>query len=287
MPAMTVLIGNMGDTVVRVVQETTDWMGRWTFLPEYREKAADEKEWNWVEVKNDQASSESDGIKAQSDQAFTSPTPSLSRGQMLPVREHTDISFEPSPGKDQETPAAPQVESPLEQGDEQKTALNDPYAFRKPQQSEAERSVHNQSQVQAEAALLAREISKLAKDVCQHPPKKYGWEELVTWLEMLGDEGVVNEGAMELATEVSMNLPEAAADQNTQVEQPYVHKHHHRQHSHPNAQFNRDDQIGEAGDGLQWHWTWLDDKGPLFSQQTEAEWILSKLCSRLEKLMNN
>ena len=284
MPAMTVLIGNMGDTVVQVVQETTDWMGRWTFLPEYREKAGDGKEWNWVDVKNDQASSESDGIKAQSDQAGTSPTPSLSRGQILPVHEHTDISFEPSSGEDQEASAAPQLESPLEQGDEQKTTLNDPYAFQKPQQSEAERSVqHNQSQVQAEAALLAREISKLAKDVCQHPPKKYGWEELVTWLEMLGDEGVVNEGAMELAEEASINLPEAAADQ---VEQPYGQHHHHRHHSHPNAQeFNRHDRIGDVG--LQWHWTWLDDKGPLFSQQTEAEWILSKLCSRLEKLMNN
>ena len=32
-------------------------------------------------------------------------------------------------------------------------------------------------------------------------------------------------------------------------------------------------------------WLWLADDGPLFSRVTETEWVLSKLCARLEKVL--
>jgi potassium channel subfamily K len=32
-------------------------------------------------------------------------------------------------------------------------------------------------------------------------------------------------------------------------------------------------------------WTWLADSGPLFSGVTETEWVLGKLCRRLETVL--
>jgi hypothetical protein len=36
-----------------------------------------------------------------------------------------------------------------------------------------------------------------------------------------------------------------------------------------------------------WRWTWLSDEGPLFSQKTETEWIMERLCFRLEEVMED
>src|SRR5262249_54338080 len=44
--------------------------------------------------------------------------------------------------------------------------------------------------------------------------------------------------------------------------------------------------IGEANvPGEKESNVWLDDDGPLFSGQSETEWILSKLCERLEQVL--
>lgn len=34
-----------------------------------------------------------------------------------------------------------------------------------------------------------------------------------------------------------------------------------------------------------WGWNWLDDYGPLFSSETETQWVLNKLCTLLEKVV--
>ncbi|KAF8815146.1 voltage-gated potassium channel [Phlegmacium glaucopus] len=286
-PAMTVLIGNLGNTVVRVVQEVTDWMGRRTVLPEYREEGSKRKDRKRGEVKNDQASVELDTIRERPsalDPGLVSPEPSFSPGRTLPVPNYADLPFASSSGERQEASPAPQVELSVESRDERKP---DPDAHKTPQKSEGKHSGHNLSQVRSEAALLAREITKLAKDVWNQPPKKYAWEEWVNFLKMLGDEG---RKVLEPDKEVSTNLPENSVNQGTQVERLHdddggQHNHHRRYYSHLNAQFKK--RHGIRTDGDEWHWTWLDDKGPLFSQQTETEWILSRLCSRLEHLMKD
>jgi potassium channel subfamily K, other eukaryote len=245
-PTMTVLIGNMGDTVVRAVQEMTDWTGKKTrVLPEYR-----------VE---DQLSSDSDSTRQSPTPA--SAAPSVSADQ---THNYLGLSSVSSPaGEGQEGPAVSPLASSFDE--EEKPHAS---ARQKSLQSKRESSA-SRVQARAEAALLAREISKLAKDVCEQPPKKYRWEEWVIWLNIL------KEMELEKKIQVSMNLPETNL-----VEQAHQNKPYRRYHSQPSPYLKRKDGFG-------WDWTWLHDRGPLFSPQTEAEWILSKLCSRLEHLMSN
>lgn len=282
MPTMTVLIGNMGDTVVRTVREATDWTGRKTrVLPEYIQESLEKKESNSEEEKKGQASSTSSRTR---ECPLASPPPSFSASRTSPMR-NLDPSLTSPSGDGQEVPAASQfqVESPLKTRDEEQHA-SDPSQER--QQSKRESSGHSPSRVHAEAILLAREISKLAKDVCQQPPKKYGWEEWVNWLKVLGDEAWVAGGAKGEGPEASMNPPDTSAnlDPHHHPVDPQRHpdKHHRRYQSQPNPL-----RTDADSDGTSWNWTWLDDKGPLFSPETETEWILSRLCSRLEHLMND
>lgn len=78
---------------------------------------------------------------------------------------------------------------------------------------------------EADAAALAREISRVGKDVGSESPKKYPWKTWEKWLRMLG-------------------ISEDEAE-----------------------------------------WSWLGDGGPLMSTKTEAEWILEKLCERLQVVL--
>ena len=284
MPTMTVLIGNMGETVVRTVREATDWTGRKTrVLPEYQHER--KKERTTEEEKKDQVSSDSSRTR---ERPLASPEPSFSAGRTSPRRSYVGPSLITPSGEGPETPVASQlrVESPLETQDEEQHASTS----QRPQQSKGESSDRSPSQVQAEAILLAREISKLAKDACQQPPKKYKWEEWVNWLKVLGDEAWVAGGIkeMELEIEASMNLPETSTNLDPHRDHHHVvdhqrhpNKHHRRYRSQPNPYPKMD--ANEAD----WNWTWLDDRGPLFSPETETEWILSRLCSRLEHLMND
>lgn len=37
----------------------------------------------------------------------------------------------------------------------------------------------------------------------------------------------------------------------------------------------------------EWTWSWLGDDGPLFSTVNETEWILGRLCNRLERVLQH
>ena len=296
MPTMTVLIGNMGDTVVRTVREATDWTGRKTrVLPEFQHEILKKKETKPGDVEKEKDQASSDSSRSREYPLASPARPSFSAGRTSPMRNQGGPSLISPSGESREAPVASQllVESPLETRDEEQVQqhASDASTSQKPQQSKGESSGRSPSEVQAEAMLLAREISKLAKDVCQQPPKKYKWEEWVNWLKVLGDDAWVAGGLkrMELekieASSTGMNLPETSTNldphQHHANHQRHPKKHHRRYHSQPNPNPTMD-----ADGGNDWNWTWLDDRGPLFSPETETEWILSRLCSRLEHLMS-
>ncbi|KAG6857127.1 hypothetical protein H0H87_009259 [Tephrocybe sp. NHM501043] len=85
---------------------------------------------------------------------------------------------------------------------------------------------------------IAREVSRLARDVGAMPGVQYEWSDWVEWLDMLDMQCILRPGD-------ERSQPENVAQE----------------------------------------WTWLADDGPLFSCVSETEWILGKLCSRLELVL--
>lgn len=95
------------------------------------------------------------------------------------------------------------------------------------------------------AAQLAKEIRLVSKDLGSQPPRKYGWEDWKRWVKLLGS------GPKGLDGLRSATAHSDSADKS---------KFHHR-------------------------WIWLGDEGPLFSGESESNWILAKLCDRLEQVL--
>ncbi|KAJ3850926.1 hypothetical protein EV368DRAFT_44245 [Lentinula lateritia] len=112
------------------------------------------------------------------------------------------------------------------------------------------------------AARLAREIKLVSQDLGKQPPKEYEWEDWKRWMRLLSvsneDDG--RNGRSGLSGLKSLKSPTRSMGT--------------RSPSHSDA---------SRSNG----WIWLGDDGPLFSQESEAEWILGKLCDRLEQVLMN
>lgn len=157
------------------------------------------------------------------------------------------------------------------------------------------------------AARIAKEISVLARDLGQKPPKKYTWEEWSKWLDMLGEKEDVNEAqsaslgsdssaqAMSPAAPVLIATPLQAQfpdDKAHAHEDPAQDEAQHESARATSLQSTVQSAVRAASPTTDaenpekdWHWTWLSDHGPLFSHLTETEWIIEKLCFRLEEVI--
>ncbi|KAJ7203755.1 hypothetical protein GGX14DRAFT_647845 [Mycena pura] len=95
-------------------------------------------------------------------------------------------------------------------------------------------------------AQLAREVSRLAREVGSKPAVEFGWEDMERWLELIG---------------ARTDTQEQGADAGG-----------------PSLRHARSgERRGE--------WTWLGKEGPLLSGLSEAQWVLQKLCDRLEEVL--
>ncbi|KAJ3763343.1 hypothetical protein EV360DRAFT_33765 [Lentinula raphanica] len=95
------------------------------------------------------------------------------------------------------------------------------------------------------AARLAREIRFVSKDLGKQPPKEYEWEDWKRWMELLNESNSNHESGLDGLKSVR------------------------DEEEHPSRQ----------------EWIWLGDEGPLFSNESEAKWILGKLCDALERVL--
>lgn len=302
-PAMTVLISNMGDTVVGWVQDVTVWASSWTILPErpavmarrtvrrqkhkiQRSKPGSRKE------SGDVVSPPLKALSRGSEGASTSYPPLQSLGNSgnhLPHPFHSDClptQNEPYP----ETPALDN-EIALEQDIERIG-------------NTAEHFEEEEGRRDSLAARLAREISILAKDLGLKSPKKYDWEDWVRWLDMLGEmnnhdgdtkepekanaevsenaeghlagDGVVGASVPKLGERMGSEDARHSAWEAVDTQEIVVAQPHSDVTGIPFVSPNVDDE---------WRWTWLGDHGPLFSRLTETEWIIERLCFRLEEVI--
>ncbi|KAF8988198.1 hypothetical protein BDQ17DRAFT_1374260 [Cyathus striatus] len=103
--------------------------------------------------------------------------------------------------------------------------------------------------VQAERLLyMAREIRNVSRDIDN--PRQYEWDEWVRWLELL-------------------------------CEDPRGGKKHQKYQQEVEGDMERETDVEEK-----WiKWSWLSGDGPLMSTEGETQWVLGKLCERLEEVL--
>jgi potassium channel subfamily K len=155
-----------------------------------------------------------------------------------------------------------------------------------------EQTPEEQQQEEEELALsirLTREIPRVAKDASQMPPVRYTWDEWLNWLKMFDEAretlGVVTPALARRIPPIR-RLAELGHEQNFEWardqgngEDAGAAGDHPEEHVSP-----REAEADTASAVEAWQWTWLDDQGPLFSPETETQWLLNKLCMLLEKV---
>uniref|UniRef100_A0A8H7XLI1 Potassium channel domain-containing protein n=1 Tax=Psilocybe cubensis TaxID=181762 RepID=A0A8H7XLI1_PSICU len=278
-PAMTVLISNMGDTVVKWVQDVTVWASRWTILPE-----------------RDPPETLTPAVKPKHKRRLSVPRRREHVHIRHPSRSHRshDIANDEKQSEEMHHDHTGRFERDIELLGEHVRGFEE-----------------EEGRGGSLAARLAREISHLAKDIRSNPPKKYSWEEWSRWLEMLGEheppEPTIHPPASPIAqsnskspppevlipdaldrTKSQTNATAAAASSSAENDLEGTATSSslqiHARHGQPNATENIRSRSGSEHD---WHWSWLDDQGPLFSELTETEWIIEKLCFRMEEVLED
>ena len=303
---MTVLISNMGDTVVKGVQDMTVRVSQWTILPE---RSLVPKHHH-----------HKGPVRELKESSATLTAHALRTDDLGEAKSRTRA------GGMQPTVPSPLVSNPVSSKGHTSAVLETGVEALGEKIGDFERSENRGGSL---AARLAREISNLAKDLRQKPPKKYTWDEWSRWLDMLGERDNADAGKNSIRTSGTphgthnttpihiLPIPRRESMNSAAVDLPthrpgedYISPRQsdvtqcntqpQRHDAHLSTAHSRDSRMygqvataqseirqdsNGAVDIESWHWTWLGDHGPLLSPLTETEWIVGKLCVRLEEVL--
>ncbi|KAK6511749.1 Potassium channel [Arthrobotrys musiformis] len=214
-PMMTILVSNLGETIILILKNVTLWLGEWTILPE--------EKWSELGGRNRWLRTETQKRRHQ--------------------RRQWSERFQESEKKRKQE-GRRQMREDGEQDDhvEEKRELERIGTGLVDREEKNERAYRDEEGGK-EFLLhdLASAIQKLMPDLMGNPPKQYCYEEWSSYLKLL-----------------NMQDPRPRA-------QPIMTA------TEPGAEGEQKDKAD-----------WLGESSPLMSRQSETEWLLTRMCSRLE-----
>ncbi|KAK6510521.1 Potassium channel [Arthrobotrys conoides] len=211
-PMMTILVSNLGDTIILIVKNVTLWLGEWTILPEEKlpELVGGRNRWLKTETQRRRLG-----------------------------RIQGSEKFKESQREREEQRRRRQVGDDDDEDVEEKRELERIGTGLINQEEKEERDTGSGEERNKRLFHdLAFAIQKLMPDLASKSPKQYGYEEWSSYLKLI----------------------------NIQDPRP-------RAQSAPKSE----QQDSEAD--------WLGENSPLMSRQSETEWLLTRLCSRLEECL--
>ncbi|CZT45840.1 related to potassium channel [Rhynchosporium secalis] len=242
-PSLTILISNMGDTILKGVRDLTLWIGGFTVLPGEK------------------------GVK-----------PSVREGLLRVTGDRWRV-FEEEGGEDtqkvtnddhQEREKAGELEpSPSHQrsvDDESRVADHDIGKSNK-----SRKDLALQESKGAYHVLLVQEIAKVMNDLKSDPPKEYTFEEWAWFLKLVGED----EGSEETHRK-PLKRPDKDGVGKAIVGDGDETKRKDRKEDGKNKQ-------DMEGGRQKVKWSWMGHRSPLMGSKDEAEWVLERLIRRLEK----
>ncbi|WPH01499.1 putative potassium channel isoform 2A [Acrodontium crateriforme] len=272
-PSLTILISNMGDTFVKWFSDLTIWIGSVTVLPSEHGIRATAKPFICRMLE----SAHIGGTR------FTAPgmlgnvpipasKPSNSEKHRNQLMDRLAERLEQHIGKE-ELDQAQQAEN---EGDDLK------------------RDIHFYHYV------LSRECRNLQRDLSASPPKKYSWHDWEYYLKLMGNDDQESGNDESLVPLVLQHAPNCGVDSpafeyqgledhpaqldgivGRDTERREFQEAHERNKKCHKAGKKRRPTILDLKD-----WSWLSNKSPLMGTQSEAEWILERLSTALERELN-
>jgi potassium channel subfamily K len=256
-PTLTILISNMGDTVIQLIKDLTIWLGEVTVLPS--EAGSIRQSLKFGITKLTGGKIDVQGIRDSDDNIEDTP-PGLVR---MPQRRKQ----QPRHNK-QDVENAQQLASEFEKAEQ----MDEDEARRKGDQISED--IHHYRH------LLIKEVQNVYADVNSSEPKKYSYEEWSYFLQLLGeDEGNPKYHRKAPLMQQNTDLKKSTDDSTAVMkEEQEVDSLDDAGQKHPTPEGLENDRTGEKIK----KWSWIGNRSPLMGDQDEAEWVLEKLFARLE-----
>jgi potassium channel subfamily K, other eukaryote len=256
-PTLTILISNMGDTIIRLIKDATIWLGEITVLPSEAGSIRQSLKFGITKLMGGKIDVQ--GIRDADDDVEEMPTGLI----RMPRRKKQ----EPSHNRE-DVENAQKLASNFEQAEK----LDEDEARR--QGDKLAEDVHHYRH------MLIREIRNVYADVNAVEPKKYTYEEWSYFLQLLGED----EGDQKYHRKAPLNVPtrhqKKSMDESIAVskEEQEGEKDDDagQMHAAPDSQENN-----LTGQTIK-RWSWIGNRSPLLEDREEAEWVLEKLLARLE-----
>jgi potassium channel subfamily K len=256
-PTLTILISNMGDTVIQLIKDLTIWLGEVTVLPS--ESGSIRQSLKFGLTKLTGGKIDVQGIRDANDDVEETP-PGFIR---MPHRKKQ----EPDHNK-RDVENAQKLASHFERAEK----LDEDEARR--QGDRIAEDIHHYRH------MLIKEIRNIYADVNAAEPKKYAYEEWSYFLHLLGED----EGDPKYHRKAPLKAPEhglrKSTDESTAVtkEEQEVDNQNDAGQKHAKPEGPEDERTGEKIK----QWSWMGNRSPLMGDLEEAEWILEKLFAKLE-----
>jgi potassium channel subfamily K, other eukaryote len=256
-PTLTILISNMGDTVIQLIKDLTIWLGEVTVLPSDSGSIRQSLKFGLTKLTGGKINVQ--GIQDSNDNIEDTP-PGLIH---MPHRQKQESRHNK---KDLE--AAQRLASAFEKAEE----LDEDEARR--QGDQIIQDIHHYRHI------LITEVMNVYADVNSPKPKKYTYEEWSYFLKLLGED----EGDQKYHRKAPMDTgnpdPQKKADAGT-AETGEEQRGDNLQGAGQNNTATVRSDIDQAGKKIK-RWSWMGNRSPLMGDKEEAEWILEKLFIRLE-----
>lgn len=216
-PMMTILVSNLGDTIIVIIKNVTLWLGEWTVLPE--EKLSELGGRNrWLRTETQRRRQQ----RLQRSEKFQEAQRERQEQRRRQMGDDGDENVE-------EKSELERIGTGLITREEKEER---DYGSREDKNSIL---FHD----------LAFAIQKLIPDLTGNSPKQYSYEEWSSYLKL-----------------INMQDPRSRTQPSPRTSKP-----------------------GAEGTEKAAEADWLGENSPLMSRQSETEWLLTRLCSRLEECL--
>jgi potassium channel subfamily K, other eukaryote len=279
-PTLTILISNMGDTVVKVIKDLTIWLGEISVLPSDQGRIVDRLKYGAAKATNGSLVSKMIMEQNTTDEReeldedfrnFQEANPGLVK---MPARDKHhghghrrkfNIETAERLGKDMEE------EEKMEEDD---AKLRSDWV--------AEDDHHYRH-------ILISQIRKVYRDTNSSTPKKYSYGEWAFYLALLGEDEndskfhrkapikPHDKKAKEILPDKSRDAAGEKEKEEYEAPSPTEQQDGKDDSSVPGVQKNEEKSAGVV------KWSWIGNRSPLMGDQSEPEWLLEKLFVKLEE----
>lgn len=249
-PSLTILISNMGDTIVKWIRDLTLWIGHLTVLPGDQGIRSELK---------------TSLRKIASGKVFSSYAEEEPPGILGETKRHVDPSDETGEEGHHRGPRKNDPESAAQRVDAERADEETKRARKQGERNDDEATPQSRRHYHL---MLTREVAKVMKHLNSSPPRKYTFDEWAWFLKMIGEDesdAKTHRAPLRNPKMRGRGLQSAVGDGGA-------------------GGVGAGDGDGKEGKKRKVvKWSWMGNRSPLMGNKEEAEWLLERLVKTLER----